>query len=135
MKPADDTIGECCWGVPCLVGPAAVLYSNDHLLKEMLVVDELDSPSFIAHKIKSVLANINQIKKRLPGVVNYMFKRALIRWDKALNHFNTKAHVLLSSSYQEDIRQGKAKALQLKFKSVSIVNTMNLRVRFLLLYL
>jgi len=56
-------------GIPCIVGPSSGLYDDNSYLKEMLVVNEVDSPKAIADAITRVRKNLVKIQAKIPAFV------------------------------------------------------------------
>ena len=77
MVPLESIVA----GVPCLVGPSANLYDSDPVLKNMLVVPNIDRPDIISNHIREVLNNIDMVVQRLPAVIDTTKKRADRLWN------------------------------------------------------
>ena len=87
-------------GVPCLVGPSAILYNRDPILKNALVVGDIDRPGVISAKLKDVISNIGSIKARLPHAVKYMYDRAFQKWKYFMSNLEVRIEDMISSDYQ-----------------------------------
>jgi glycosyltransferase involved in cell wall biosynthesis len=85
-------------GVPCLVGPSAILYNKDPYLRKMLVVSELDRTDRISYQLKQALKNMHKIKVRLPMVLERMYGRAFKLWDAFLKVYNINIRRLQGSN-------------------------------------
>lgn len=63
-------------GIPSITSSTSAVFSLDPILQDYLVVNELDSPDFIAAKVKRLSANYNDIAFRLWNLIPYIEKKA-----------------------------------------------------------
>ena len=75
-------------GIPCLVGPSAILYNKDPYLHKILVVNDLDRPDVIANQLKQAMKERDEIKTRLPAIMKTMYNRAFKLWDNFLTLYD-----------------------------------------------
>jgi len=81
-------------GVPCLTSPTSAIFDNDKILRDALVVTELENPEAIAVAVVNVLARKHELVPRMKLYVNWLYHKALYEWDE----FKRLSGIVSSSS-------------------------------------